>query len=145
MLEVKDKNLSAVKCINCTADSHKLARLELDWSRYKYLILEKAPAIYQQIRELLKDRNTYPAIEFYHLVESAMKETPAPGCAENAALHVWGYFKSRAAENEKKQFTDRLDQFRQGKTGIDPVKSNLLRLSRKYEQKYLLDSLYFYL
>lgn len=145
MLEVKDKNLSAVKCINCTADSHKLARLELDWSRYKYMILERAPAIYQQIRELLKDRNTYPAAEFYHLVEAAMKETPAPGSAENAALHVWGYFKNQAAENEKKQFAGRLDQFRRGKTGIAPVKSCLLRLSRKYEQKYLLDSLYFYM
>ena len=145
MLEVKDKNLSAVKCINCTGDSHKLARLELDWSRYKYLILEKAPAVYQQIRELLKDRNTYPAIEFYHLIETAMNETPAPGSAENAALHVWGYFKKHASGSEKKQFADRLARFCRGETGIAPVKSCLLTLSRKYEQKYLLDSLYFYL
>ena len=144
MLEVKDKNLSAVKCINCTDDSHKLSRLELDWSRYKYLILENAPAVYQQIRELLKDRNAYPAVEFYHLVEAAMKETPAPGNAENAALHVWGYFKKQASESEKKQFADRLARFRQRETGIAPVKSCLLTLSRKYEQKYLLDSLYFY-
>ena len=40
MLEVKDKNLSAVKCINCTSSEKKIKKLEKEWSRYKYKILE---------------------------------------------------------------------------------------------------------
>lgn len=145
MLEVKDKNLSAVKCINCTALSPRLSRLELDWSRYKYQILEKAPAIYLKIRELLKDRQSYPAVEFYHLIESALQEKTIPGNAENAALHVWGYFKKFAAENEQEQFFRRLALYRQGETSEAPYKNYLLRLVKKYGQKYLLDSLYFYI
>ena len=145
MLEVKDKNLSAVKCINCTSGIQKLSCLELDWSRYKYLTLEKAPAVYQKIRELLKDRETYPALEFYHLVEQAMKEDVTPGNAENAALHVWGYFKKAAADSEKERFARRLSAYRRGEAGIAPVKNCLLFLAKKYDRKYLLDSLYFYL
>ena len=145
MLEVKDKNLSAVKCINCTTLSPRLNRLELDWSRYKYLVLEHAPAIYLEIRELLKDRNAYPAVEFYQLIESAVQEETVPGSAENAALHVWGYFKKIAAENEQKQFFRRLDLYRQGVKGSDPYKNYLLRLAQKYDQEYLLESLYFYI
>jgi UV DNA damage endonuclease len=41
MVEVKDKNLSALKCINTIA-SPKIQRLEKDWGRYKYLVQEHA-------------------------------------------------------------------------------------------------------
>ena len=40
MLEVKDKNLSAVKCINCTSTDKSIKDLEIEWSRYKYMVLE---------------------------------------------------------------------------------------------------------
>ena len=40
MLEVKDKNLSAVKCILCTSDTKKIGALEDEWSKYKYSVLE---------------------------------------------------------------------------------------------------------
>jgi UV DNA damage endonuclease len=59
MLEVKDKNLSAVKCINCTAEQGSIGALELEWGRYKYAVLEKAPDDYRKIRELLK-KSAYP-------------------------------------------------------------------------------------
>jgi len=145
MLEVKDKNLSAVKCINCTTGAARMAYLELDWSRYKYLILEKAPGVYHQIRELLKDRDSYPAVEFYHLVEFALKEEAAKGNQINAALHVWGYFKKFASENEKKLCMRHLQKLETQKDDSAGFKRFLLRLAQKYDQKYLLDSLYFYL
>ncbi len=145
MLEVKDKNLSAVKCVNCTSVSTRLFRLELDWSRYKYLILEKAPAIYQDIRKLLKNRETYLGIEFYHLVETALQSEISVGNAVNAAEHVWGYFKKLASEDEKTRFFRRLEAFERGEAGQSSYKKYLLNLAYKYEQQYLIDSLYFYI
>ncbi|WP_236005800.1 UV DNA damage repair endonuclease UvsE [Desemzia sp. RIT 804] len=56
MLEVKDKNISAVKCINATRLDHSIKYLEKEWMRYKYLVLEYSPERYQQIRTLLKDK-----------------------------------------------------------------------------------------
>ncbi|HXK77992.1 MAG TPA: UV DNA damage repair endonuclease UvsE, partial [Oscillospiraceae bacterium] len=104
MLEVKDKNLSAVKCINCTAQQGTIGALELEWGKYKYAVLEQAPGDYQKIRELLKEKSSYPALTFYHLIEHAYAQEIIPGNAVNAALHIWGYFKNLAAEGEKKRF-----------------------------------------
>ncbi|CZQ96461.1 uv-endonuclease uvde [Trichococcus palustris] len=99
MLEVKDKNLSAVKCVNATLPEKRLSLLEKEWGRYKYTILEKAAADYQSIRTLLKDKSAYPVTEFYRLIEDALAT----------------------------------------------VKRQLLKLAEKYEEVYLLQSLYFYL
>ena len=42
MLEVKDKNLSAIKCILCTSEHGRFSRLEREWALYKYAVLERA-------------------------------------------------------------------------------------------------------
>ena len=60
MLEVKDKNLSAVKCILCSASKTNINILEKEWSKYKYLVLEASPAIYNQVRSLLQDKDSQP-------------------------------------------------------------------------------------
>ena len=39
MLEVKDKNISALKCINCVSNTG-IGMLEAEWARYKYCVLE---------------------------------------------------------------------------------------------------------
>lgn len=142
MLEVKDKNRSAVKCLNCLSN-RSIAALEAEWARYKYLILEKSPAEYGNIRQLLKDKRAYPALEMYRLVEQAMTKTATPGNAVNAAGHVWGYFKDRATGAEKKRFQKLLSQFAAKDGSLASVKGNLRRLAEKYGETYLLESYYF--
>lgn len=46
MLEVKDKNLSAIKCANLTRAGLPRKNLTEEWARYKYLILERSPGVY---------------------------------------------------------------------------------------------------
>jgi UV DNA damage endonuclease len=145
MLEVKDKNLSAIKCQNATTIAPKPARLEKEWGRYKYAILERSPAIYQAIRTLLKDKAAYPVEEFYHLIDTAFAEETHPGYAENAAQHVWGYFKNNASPQERTAFTKNMENYRNGKGSLGTVKRQLFKLAMKYEEGYLLQSLYFYL
>lgn len=142
MLEVKDKNLSAVKCINLLKEKGKIADLEREWQKYKYEVLAKSPTIYREIRELLKDKNSYPAFEFYQLLEKAAANTIEPGHVINAAQHVWGYCKKQATEQEKKQFTSRLERYAAGRLSDRALKMFLWRLAEKYDQKYLLQSLF---
>jgi UV DNA damage endonuclease len=78
MLEVKDKNLSAIKCQNATTANPRPVLLEKEWGRYKYAILERSPAIYQAIRTLLKDKEAYPVQEFYRLIDTAFAEAIRP-------------------------------------------------------------------
>ncbi len=143
MLEVKDKNLSAVKCINSTSVNKSIKALELEWSRYKYKILESSPATYSEIRKLLKDKCGYPVIDFYHLVEASLQKESDMGNSINAAQHVWGYFKNMATEKEKQGFLKIIAQFQDGKSRDTSIKKYLFRMAVKYQQRYLLDSYYF--
>lgn len=142
MLEVKDKNLSAVKCINAT-ENKSIINLENEWSKYKYSILEKSPQNYKKIRELLKDKNSYPVLDFYRLIENTLEIEPTIGNATNALQHVWGYFKNQANDIEKRRYEKLLIEYQQGKGKLVTVKNHLNKLAIKYNSEYLLDSLYF--
>lgn len=144
MLEVKDKNLSALKCINCLSLEKKIKSLELEWSKYKYNILEYSQENYNEIQKLLKDKDSYPVIEFYKLIEEALNKTESIGSTINAAHHVWGYFKSKAGETEKDKFLKLAKSYEQGEKTKGSLKNYLLKIALKYNESYLLKSYYFY-
>lgn len=145
MLEVKDKNLSCIKCINCINSDLKIIALEKEWSRYKYTILERSHFDYLEIRKLLKDKQNFSAVSFYNLLESGLKNQGDTGSFANGALHVWGYFKNKATEKEKENFFNYIEKYKLQQTGINTIKNNLGRLAEKYKEDYLLDSYYFIL
>ncbi|HUM56403.1 MAG TPA: UV DNA damage repair endonuclease UvsE [Bacillota bacterium] len=143
MLEVKDKNMSAVKCINCVS-KRGIKELEKEWGRYKYLVLEHSPAGYQAVRNMLKDKKSYPAVPMYLTIENSMDKKKIKGDAVNAAQHVWGYFKNKASENEKNRFEKILQKYLLGGSEIKSIKKYLLTLSKKYCEDYLLEGYYLY-
>ncbi len=142
MLEVKDKNISAVKCINCTSDSTSKGLLQKDWARYKYLIMEKSQEGYKAAGRLFGN-NEYPAIEFYNLTEENLDLDNQKGEAVNAAEHVWGYFKNTATDPEKKKFFRALEKYADDNGSLASVKKILYSLAYKYDSGYLLESYYF--
>lgn len=143
MLEVKDKNLSAIKCIICTTPNKNIKALELEWSRYKYAVLEKSPNDYKKIRQLLKDKSSYPSIEFYQAIEHAYAQEAVKGNGVNAALHIWGYFKGMASTKEKERFFNLLKLYQESGSLALPLKRFLFKLANKYKQEYLVNSYYF--
>jgi UV DNA damage endonuclease len=142
MLEVKDKNLSAVKCINAITKEKNIKNLEVEWSRYKYTILEYSPNIYLEIRKLLKDKEQYPVFEFYNFIEVAMENEITKGNAINALTHVWGYFKKVAEEKEKNIFLKSIEDYKQGKKSLATIKNILFKMAVKYDESYILNSYY---
>lgn len=143
MLEVKDKNISAMKVINYLGKEN-IKSLEDEWSKFKYNILEHSPNIYKEIRELLKDKGSYPVLEFYDLIDRALAEEIKIGNGVNAAQHVWGYFKDQAEEKEKRKFLSYLESYKKGSYSIRAIKSMLEKLAIKYRSEYLLVSYYFH-
>ena len=144
MLEVKDKNLSAVKCINLT--SPRLSRNELtrEWARYKYLILERDQAAYNAFRGMLKV-DAPDAREFYSLVEQTLEKKIYGPQARNAAEHVWGYVDKLATPAEKKRVLAAMGELQNGTESLPRAKRALLSLAIKHHEEYLLQSLYFYI
>lgn len=143
MLEVKDKNLSALKCILLTQEHAGLAALEREWGRYKYRVLEHSQRQYREIRALLKDKAGYPAAAFYRLVETALALPVAVGDAVNAAQHVWGYFKRSATPAQRRAYADALEGYRTGRVPLNRLKRVLYRMAEAYREDYLLASYYF--
>lgn len=143
MLEVKDKNLSALKCINCV-ENRGIRALETEWARYKYSILERSPCMYESIRALLKEKTSYPAVEMYHLIEKAYGTPVQKGSAVNAAQHVWGYFKNKATQAEKSRFERMLKKFHSDEVSLASLKNCLYGIAKKYNEDYMLNGYYFY-
>lgn len=143
MLEVKDKNLSAVKCINALASPGSIRSLEEEWGRYKYNVLEHDPAAYLAIRTLLKDKAAYPVLDFYGLLDQAMAAPATPGNAVNAAAHVWGYFKDKATDSERKRYLTLSAALERGAASPKSLKNHLAKLSKNYPDPYLEHSYYF--
>lgn len=144
MLEVKDKNLSALKCINCIS-KRGIFELENEWAHYKYSILERSPVDYQKIRKLLNNKSAYFAIEMYQLIETSFDLPVSSGNAINAAQHVWGYFKKISSEAEADRFKVLVENLYLGKIKIETLKRFLYRLAVKYQIDYLLTGYYFYI
>ncbi len=144
MLEVKDKNLSAIKCILCTENGGKrgIRNLEREWSLYKYSILERSPRTYNEIRQLLKDKDSYPVTDFYRMLDQALSFPADRMNARNAAMHVWGYFKDYADLKEKKAFFKSLDNYCEGLQETHGYKKILFRMANKYDQQYIIKSYY---
>ncbi|SES95822.1 UV DNA damage repair endonuclease UvsE [Anaerobranca gottschalkii] len=142
MLEVKDKDLSAIKCINCI-EKASITELEKEWAKYKYIVLEKSAKIYGEIRNLLKDKSNPQPLVFYNLIDTALKLPENKGGAVNALEHIWGYFKDKATPKEKEKFFLLLNEYKIEDKPLEKVKNYLASLSNKYQENYLLRSYYF--
>lgn len=143
MLEVKDKNLSAVKANLATTDNPQIKDLENEWARYKYAVLGHSPINYQAIRTLLKDKSAYPVVEFYRLIEEALDTAPQKNIELNGLDHVWGHLKNKATDKEATRFSKMKEQWLVDEIKLSRLKKWLYRLAEKYNETYLLKSLYF--
>ncbi|NLT18681.1 MAG: UV DNA damage endonuclease [Firmicutes bacterium ADurb.Bin080] len=141
MLEVKDKNISAVKCNNILDPIVK--NVDADWGRYKYLVMQKSEKIYSDIKTLMRDKKMQNVSKIYTLIEEAFSLPDNIGQFVNSSQHVWGYFKTKADEKEKSSFLSLINGYQRGIVSDKMVKKELWRLSRKYNEDYLIDSYYF--
>ena len=118
-------------------------KIEQEWSKLKYVVLEKSPQLYNEIRQLLTVKVGYSKDEFLRLIELALNLEENSGHAINTLQHVWGYFKKVASAEEKAAFEKKLRDYASGSEILSELKSYLHILSVKYDRKYLLKSYYF--
>ncbi|MGB7594344.1 MAG: YbgA family protein [Erysipelotrichaceae bacterium] len=123
--------------------SPKFVELEKEWARYKYLVLEHDPAIYQTIRRRLNDKTEAPVAEFYQLVDTALAREENIGYAINAYQHVAGYFKEHWDAKQKAMFQSLLDFYHSGKIKREVIKEHLKAEAFIYKIPYLTDSYFF--
>ena len=150
MIESKLKDISGIKLHNLTSNV-SLKNMQVEWSKYKYLVMEKSYKSYSQIKEMFsevsKNKGSFKVsyefkYEFYKLIETTLKMNDDLGNMLNTYMHLWGYFKSISSESEKNEFFRRLDVFKKTRDNLT-VRRYLELLSARYNILFLLNSYFF--
>lgn len=136
MLEIKDKDISAIECINCLQPTKNSTKFE-QWAKYKYTVMEKDYALYKECISIINsDKNI---IEFYKLIDKTLALPFNEDNFKNTLLHTWGYIKNKATTKEKTEFINLLENF----DNPQKIKNVIKKLCKKYNITYLLNSYYF--
>lgn len=140
MLEVKDKNISAIKCINCI-DNNKDILLK-DIKRYEFCMMEKSFEYYNYFKKLTH-KNDIDAIKIYKQIETALKINILPENFLTAANAVFDCLKNEADEYEKNKYNLYIKKYSDKKSSAPRIKNYLYNLAVKYDNEDIYDSYYF--
>ena len=102
-------------------------------------MLSKSHKTYLEIREYLKEEEV-DILSLNEKIQKARDMEESKKDFSNAILHVWGYFKKEASENEKQGLFDILEEYIEGKNNQDSVIEYINALLKKYPNKYLQES-----
>ena len=106
------------------------------WARNKYLVLSHSSNIYNEMRQYLKNKQ----VEVSHVQELIDRACQIPehrGQVCNAFQHIWGYFKKKATEAERKDYMLLLDRYRFGQASKEDVIAKTRDLLENYPNTYL--------
>jgi len=140
MLEVKDKDISAIKCNFVVNNMYKKLNatiIEKQWAKYKYLLMERNYKYYKHCSKMVKENCSVE--EFYEYTDEIINFDVENGSFINTAEHVWGYVKNYALDKEKNHFNKLLLDLEHK----EKVKIYLKKLCDKYNTEYMINSYYF--
>ena len=106
------------------------------WARNKYLVLSHSSNIYNEIRQYLKNEE----VEVSHVQELIDRACQIPehrGQVCNAFQHIWGYFKKKATDAERKAYMLLLDRYRFGQASKEELIAQTRDLLDRYPNTYL--------
>ena len=106
------------------------------WARNKYLVLSHSSNIYNEIRQYLKNEQ----VEVSHVQELIDRACQIPehrGQVCNAFQHIWGYFKKKATDTERKDYMLLLDRYRYGQASKEDLIAKTRDLLELYPNSYL--------
>lgn len=106
------------------------------WARNKYLVLSHSSNIYNEIRQYLKNGEVEVSL-VQEMIDRACQIPEHRGQACNAFQHIWGYFKKKATENERKDYMLLLDRYRFGQASKEDVIAKTIELLERYPNTYL--------
>lgn len=145
MLEVKDKNLSAIKCMNMITFPTDNQKLKEEWIKYRYFILGRTAKFYQELKEKFMDEKSVTAGEFYNYIEQVFTLPIDTDAEFKAAKFIWGEIEDTSTNTERKRFEKLLTAYQNGTGALKPLKNHLLKCASNKGREYLEDSLYFYM
>ena len=109
------------------------------WAENKYLVLSHSSNIYNEIRQYLKNEQVEVSL-VQEMIDRACQIPEHRGQVCNAFQHIWGYFKKKATENERKDYMLLLDRYRFGQASKEDLIAKTRDLLERYPNTYLQNS-----
>ena len=109
------------------------------WARNKYLVLSHSSNIYNEIRQYLKNEEVEVSY-VQNLIDRACQIPEHRGQVCNAFQHIWGYFKKKATDAERKDYMRLLDCYRFGQASKEDLIAKTRDLLELYPNAYLQNS-----
>ena len=106
------------------------------WARNKYLVLSHSSIIYNEIRQYLKNEQVEGS-EVQEMIDRACQIPEHRGQVCNAFQHIWGYFKKKATDVERKDYMLLLDRYRFGQASKEDLVVKTRDLLEHYPNTYL--------
>mgnify|MGYP003269223673 FL=1 len=106
------------------------------WARNKYLVLSHSSNIYNEIRQYLKNEEVDLSL-VQEMIDRACQIPEHRGQVCNAFQHIWGYFKKKATDTERKDYMLLLDRYRFGQAPKEDVIAKTRELLERYPNTYL--------
>ena len=106
------------------------------WARNKYLVLSYSSNIYNEIRQYLKNEEVEVS-QVQEMIDRACQIPEHRGQVCNAFQHIWGYFKKKATDVERKDYMLLLNCYRFGQASKEDVIAKTRDLLKRYPNTYL--------
>ena len=116
--------------------TNQKSRCQQLWARNKYLILSHSSNIYNEIRQYLKNEEVEVS-QVQEMIDRACQIPEHRGQVCNAFQHIWGYFKKKATDAERKDYMLLLDRYRFGQASKEDVIAKTRDLLELYPNVYL--------
>ena len=94
-------------------NNNQRAQCQQLWARNKYLVLSHSSNIYNEIRQYLKNEEVELS-QVQEMIDRACQIPEHRGQVCNAFQHIWGYFKKKATDSERKDYMLLLDRYLYG-------------------------------
>ncbi len=94
-------------------NNNQRAQCQQLWARNKYLVLSHSSNIYNEIRQYLK-QEVVEVSQVQEMIDHACQIPEHRGQVCNAFQHIWGYFKKKATDSERKDYMLLLDRYLYG-------------------------------
>ena len=117
-------------------NNNKRALCQQLWARHKYLVLSHSSNIYKDIRQYLKNKEVEASL-VQEMIDRACQIPEHRGQVCNAFQHIWGYFKKKATDAERKDYMRLLDCYRFGQVYKEDVIAKTRDLLERYPNAYL--------
>ena len=114
----------------------QISQCQTLWAKNKYLVLSHSSKIYLEIRQYLKS-DLVEAAHVQDLINQAIALPENRGQVCNAFQHIWGYFKKKATDAERKDYMLLLDRYRFAQASKQDLITKTRELLERYPNAYL--------